>query len=221
MSILKKRSSVIRVTDEAGRQSALAVLRATYRNEKNWTTDEETLFAESDLQTENISWFVVFYGDEPVGVLRVFYDPPLELYTKYGFEMLGEGEGMNVDAFIRDNKIAEIGRFAVLPEYRTKITVVAALMRAAGRDTLERGYTHYITDIFENEEHNPYQFHTRIMGFTPVATHNVGELNCLNRRITLVLNIKAAYNRLKKNGNWIYRFLTEGWDAKLHEQLTL
>jgi hypothetical protein len=78
MSILKKRSSVIRVTDEAGRQSALAVLRATYRNEKNWTTDEETLFAESDLQTENISWFVVFYGDEPVGVLRVFYDPRLD-----------------------------------------------------------------------------------------------------------------------------------------------
>jgi hypothetical protein len=219
IDLKKRNSSVIRVIDEEGRQSALTVLRETYRNEKNWTADEQSLFAESDLSADNISWFVVFAEDKPVGVLRVFYDPPLELYAKYGFEMLGEG--MDVDAFIRDNRIAEIGRFAVLPDYRTKITTVAALMRSAGRDTLERGYTHYITDIFENEVHNPYKFHTRIMGFTPVATHNVGELNCLNRRITLILNIKVAYNRLKKNGNWIYRFLTEGWDAKLHEQLTL
>jgi hypothetical protein len=95
------------------------------------------------------------------------------------------------------------------------------LMRAATKDTIVRGYSHYITDIFENEEHNPYLFHTRVMGFQPVATHNVGELHCLNRRITMLLNIKQAYKKLKKNGSWIYRFLTEEWDAKLHEQLSL
>jgi hypothetical protein len=220
MYISKKRNTmVIRAEDADARNAALRVLSVTYRDEKQWTPDEATLFPEEDLANDNISWFVVFADDLPVGVLRVHYEPPLHLYEKYGFEMTENS--LDVGAFIRENKIAEIGRFAVLPAYRDQIIVVGMLMRASTRDTIIRGYSHYITDIFENEEHNPYLFHTRVMGFQPVATHNVGELSCLNRRITMLLNIKQAYKRLKKNGSWIYRFLTEEWDAKLHEQVSL
>jgi|SRR5215472_17492879 len=33
--------------------------------------------------------------------------------------------------------------------------------------------------------------------FVPVATHQQGELNCASRRITVVLDLKASYQRLK------------------------
>jgi hypothetical protein len=60
-----------------------------------------------------------------------------------------------------------------------------------------------------------------VMGFYPVATHEVGELNCRNRRITMVLDLKAAYQRLKRRGNWIYRYLTFNWDDALHRRLAV
>ena len=49
---------------------------------------------------------------------------------------------------------------------------------------------------------------TRVMGFIPVATHELGELNCTSRRITLVLDLKSSYQRLKARGNWVFRYLT-------------
>jgi hypothetical protein len=57
------------------------------------------------------------------------------------------------------------------------------------------------------------------MGFKPVATHDVGELNCPNRRITMVLDIHEAYNRIRTKQKWIFRFLTKGWDEDLHAKL--
>ncbi|MDA7672167.1 GNAT family N-acetyltransferase [Verrucomicrobia bacterium] len=170
-----------------------------------------------DLERDDISWFVSQIKDEPVGVLRVMYNPPLELYKEYGFKQLDSG--LDVEAFVNENKIAEIGRFAVLPEYRRYIVVVAALMRAASQETVEREYSHYVTDIFEGEKHSPYEFHTRVMGFKPVATHDVGELNCPNRRITMILDIHEAYNRIRKKQKWIFRFLTKGWSDELHSKL--
>jgi hypothetical protein len=214
---LNDRISVIRVKDESDRQQAVAVLRATYHLEKHWIEDEEHFCPESDLANEAVSWFVVRVDDQPVGVLRVLYDPPLNLYNEYGFKLIVPN--LDIERFVREHRIAEIGRFAVLPEYRRYIVVVIALMRAASMDTVTRGYTHYITDIFEGELHNPYQFHTRVMGFQPVATHDVGELNCPNRRITMILNLKSAYQRLRTSRNWVFRFLTDGWNEKLHQQL--
>lgn len=220
MTLSRSNINATRITDLHGRKDGLTVLRATYRNEKQWTANEESLFPLTDLADQNISWFMTYVDGIPAGVLRVLYDPPLALYMEYGFERMGTGSELNIDEFISINRIAEIGRFAVMPEFRTKITTAAALIRIAIRDAIERGYSHYITDIFEDEEHNPYLFHTRILGFTPVATHASGELAALNRRITFILNIKACYQRLKKNGNWIYRYLTEGWEPKLHEKLS-
>ena len=82
-----------------------------------------------------------------------------------------------------------------------------------------RGYTHVITDVFEDDVHSPLGFHTRVMGFVPVATHDVGELNCTSRRITLVLDLKSSYRRLKARGNWVYRYLTAHWPDTLHQRL--
>jgi ribosomal protein S18 acetylase RimI-like enzyme len=216
---IESRFSVQRVVDEAGRQQVIEVLRATYLREKRWVSDPEAQIPPEDLQCDDISWFVVSRRSRPAGVLRVRYDPPVAAYAKYGFKLLDPD--LPVESFLREHRIAEIGRFAVVPRYRRRFMVAAALIRAACGETVERGYTHFITDVFEDEAHSPYGFHTRVMGFYPVATHEVGELNCRNRRITMVLDLKAAYQRLKRRGNWIYRYLTGHWDDALHRRLAV
>lgn len=214
---LAKQINVIRATNTADRQLAIQVLQSTYVNEKHWIQDEEKFFPHSDLEAEDISWFVASNDKQPIGVLRVMYNPPLELYKEYGMQALESG--LDVEAFVKNNRIAEIGRFAVVPEFRKFIVVAAALMREASRETVANDYTHYVTDIFEGEVHSPYDFHTRVMGFQPVATHDVGELNCPNRRITMVLDLKSAYQRIQTKQKWIYRYLTKDWDESLHEKL--
>jgi ribosomal protein S18 acetylase RimI-like enzyme len=211
---LKDRITVKRAVTESDRNKALIVLQATYREEKAWVTDETKVFQVDDLTRSSVSWFVAYLDDNPVGVLRVLYDPPLELYKEYGFKQIGEG--IDVAAFIDKYRAAEIGRFAVLPEYRRNPIVVVMLMAAASMESIQRGCTHYITDVFEGEKHSPYDFHTRVMGFKAVATHDVGELLCANRRITMVLDMREGYRRLRTRQNWIYRLLTEQWPSEVH-----
>ena len=206
-----------RVTDEAGRQKVVEVLGATYHQEKRWVLDADTQAPVDDLVRSDISWFVVDVAGHPAGVLRVLYDPPLAQYAKYGFKILDPA--INVERFIRHNRIAEIGRFAVIPEHRGQFMVAAALMRAATEETVARGYTHFVTDVFEDDPHSPYGFHTRVIGFHPVATHDTGELRSLSRRITLILDLKAAYQRLKRRRGWLFRYLTGHWDEALHRRL--
>jgi hypothetical protein len=217
MMTLKDRLSAMRVEDEAGRAQALEVLRATYRDEKGWVSDEEKQVPEGDLARPDISWFVVQEAGAPVGVLRVLYDPPLHLYKEYGLDLLDRGA--DIEAFIRSHRIAEIGRFAVLPDKRRHTVVVLALIRAAITETVGRGYTHYITDVFEDDPHSPYEFHTRVLGFVPVATHEVGELNCTSRRITLVLDLRQCYRRMSAANGFFFRFITDGWSPELHRAL--
>ncbi len=150
-------------------------------------------------------------------MLRVLYDPPVAEYAAYAPKAIDPS--VDVAALIAESRIAEIGRFAVLPRFRNAVMVAAALMRASTNEAVERGYTHFITDVFEDDPHSPYGFHTRVIGFHPVATHDFGELNSTSRRITLVLDLKAAYARLRRSGNWIYRYLTGGWDAARHRRL--
>jgi hypothetical protein len=193
------------------------VLAATYRREKHWVVDAEAQAPASDLVRDDLSWFMVCLCGRPAGVLRVRYDPPLAEYAKYDLKTLQAG--INVQDFIRAHRIAEIGRFAVLPRHRGNFMVAAALMRAAAAETVARGYTHFVTDVFEDDPHSPFGFHTRVMGFLPVATHEFGELRCKSRRITLVLDLRAAYKRLKGRGNWLYRYFTAPWDDALHQSM--
>lgn len=212
-----ERHDAFHVSDEAGRQMAIEVLRATYHHEKRWIDDVESQIPAEDIANSNISWFVVTRRGRPAGVVRVLYDPPLAQYAKYGLK--GVDPTLNVESFLRENRVAEIGRFAVTPRYRRSIMIAAALMRAAAEDTIARGYTHYVTDVFEDDPHSPYSFHTRVMGFLPVATHDTGELRCRSRRITLLLDLRAAYQRLKMRGNWFYRYLTGSWSEALHRKV--
>ncbi|MFO1458411.1 MAG: GNAT family N-acetyltransferase [Verrucomicrobiota bacterium] len=202
---------VARLLDEADRQRALAVMRATYRDEKHWLNHDDRLVDPCEMGAAEVSWFLALRGSEPVGVLRILYAPPLDLYAAYGFKLVIPN--LNLDEFIRRNRIAEIGRFAVIPRQRGNLLVSAALMRTALGETVDRGFTHYITDVFEGETHSPLEFHTRVLGFEVVATHDVGELNCPNRRITLLLDIRKNLRRLRDSGNWLYRYLTEDWTS--------
>jgi hypothetical protein len=206
-----------RVFDEAGRSEVIDVLRATYHSEKRWVHDPAGQIPPGDLSSEHISWFVVKIDGKPAGVLRVLFNPPLAEYAKYGFKLLDTAPDIN--EFLRDNRVAEIGRFAVLPAFRGKIAVATALMGRATEETLERGFTHFVTDVFEDDPHSPFGFHTRVIGFAAVATHEVGELHSRSRRITLVLDLKAAYKRLRARRNWVFRYLTGSWAEALHQRL--
>jgi hypothetical protein len=209
--------TVIRIESESDCNHAREVLRATYLEEKQWIEHEDRMFDLADLQNDKISWFVCFDGEKPVGVVRVLYEPPIELYREYGFKQIGMN--FDVESFVKNKRIAEIGRFAVLQEYRHQMLFAASLMRAATEETVRKGYSHFVTDVFEGEQHSPYEFHTRVMGFVPVATHEVGELNCPNRRITLILDLRQAYRRLKNSKKRIYRMMTEGWPEELHQRM--
>ena len=179
------RLCVYKVESEAARQRALTVIEAVYRGEKGWVSDLDAFLPASDLEREDVSWFLAEVDGEPVGTTRVLYEIPVELYQAYGFRLVDPA--LDVEAFVRDHRIAEIGRFAVVPRYRKKIVVAAILMRAAATDTVERGFTHYITDVFETDPNTPLKFHQRILGFQTVATHRVGELQHLGRRVTMLL----------------------------------
>jgi hypothetical protein len=206
-----------RVATEPDRQKALAVMRETYQREKGWVHDVEPMFAKEDLARGDVSWFIATRRNEPMGVLRVLYDPPIDQYQKYGLTPI---DGTLADyEFIKSERLAEVGRFAVIPERRKGVGVVLSLMRAATREIISRGYTQLVTDVFENDPHSPFRFHTRIIGFRPVATHEAGELSYQGRRITLLLDIKIAYQTLKSRGTWFFRAMTKGWTEVMHNRL--
>jgi hypothetical protein len=92
---------------------------------------------------------------------------------------------------------------------------------ASCRADVANGERTRVTDVFEDDPHSPYGFHTRVIGFHPVATHDMGELQSRSRRITLVLDLRAAYKRLKASGNWVFRYLTGGWPDALHRRLAV
>lgn len=207
----------VRIRDQRQREGALQVLRTTYRDEKGWVDDEATQLPPDDMQREDVAWFGAFAEERAVGVLRVLYDPPLEQYLKYDLEMLDDR--LDIATFIRRHRIAEIGRFAVIADRRRNMSIALALLREAIADTVRRGYSHYVTDVFEGEVNSPYAFHTRVLGFVPVATHATGELNCDHRRVTLVLDLHQCYARLRATNGYFFRLVTQGWDASLHQAL--
>ncbi|MEM1206229.1 MAG: GNAT family N-acetyltransferase [Acidobacteriota bacterium] len=215
---LKHDLTVRKIDDAAAREKALEVIDSVYLGEKGWVSAPEELFPTSDLDSESVSWFLAELKDRPLGVTRVLYEIPFELYRQYGFELVDQG--IDVEAFVRDHRIAEVGRFAVVPEYRKNILVAAILMRAAATETVERGFTHFITDVFDADPNSPYQFHRRILGFETVATHEVGELKMKSKRITMLLDLKAAFQRLRTGRSWIFRYITEGWNDRLVRNLS-
>lgn len=208
---------VRQVVSEAGRADALTVLAATYREEKRWVADAESQFPLSDIASDDVAWFVAYEAGRAAGVVRILYDPPIAVYARYGLKSLDPAN--RIEDFIGRPDLAEVGRFAVVPERRGQYLVAAALMRAVTIACLERKVACLITDVFEDDPHSPFGFHTRVLGFHPVATHDVGELNCKSRRITMVLELAPAYRRLRHRNHWFYRYVNSALSAALHGQM--
>jgi hypothetical protein len=208
---------VRQVVSEAGRADALKVLAATYREEKQWVADAEGQFPSSDILGDDVAWFVAYEAGRAAGVVRILYNPPVAVYARYDLTPLDPAN--RIEDFIGRPDLAEVGRFAVLPDRRGQYLVAAALMRAVTIACLERKVACLITDVFEDDPHSPFGFHTRVLGFRPVATHDVGELNCKSRRITMVLELAPAYRRLRIRNHWFYRYVNSALSAALHGQL--
>ena len=56
-----------RITDEAGPSAALALLAATYEQEKGWIAEPHSQFPAAHLGRTDISWYLVFMAGEPSG----------------------------------------------------------------------------------------------------------------------------------------------------------
>ncbi len=199
------RAKKVKTRDD--REEALEIIKEVYLKEKNWIHTISDQIPEDIDKRKDMSWFLVKINKKPAGVLRLVFDPILEFPPELQVTL---NKDIDIDKLKSTGKFAEIGRFMIIPKYRKYITVVLRLMRAAIKEVLERDYSHFITDVFENEPNSPYKFHTRILGFEVIGKHLYGDLNCSCTRIILTLDILKNYQRLKEHKNKIFNTLTEG-----------
>jgi hypothetical protein len=202
----------VKVDCPATRAEAVDVITQVFEQEKGWVPDAEVEIPNDIAALEKMSWFLVRADEQPVGVIRLAYDPPLELPAEC--EATYEKD-FDLEEIQRSYRFVEIGRFMIVPAFRRNIRVALRLMKAAVREVVERGYSHFITDVYEGERHSPLAFHTKVLGFERIGTHRYGELNCSYRRVILVLDIVRAYRRMKRTENKVFRELTAGIHDKL------
>lgn len=206
----------IKILDEATRQQALKVIRAVYLKEKAWLKSSENEIPDDYQTNQKCSWFLATVNGNPAGVLRLVYDPPLELPAEYDVTL---NKDIDMKELEKKCRFVEIGRFMILSKYRRNLLIALRLMRRSIKEVVERDYTHFITDVFENEPHSPYHFHTRILGFQVIGRHIHGDLNCSYTRIILTLDILKAYERIKKQKNRLYNLLTQHTRMLLDKKL--
>lgn len=201
------------------RAAAMEVIAAVYLAEKRWIASAEAEIPAVVAAESRTSWFLARVGDEPAGVIRLTYDPPLVAPPELQFRFERE---IDLDRLAAECRVVDIGRFMILPRYRRRVAVALRLMRAALEEVVARGYTHLVTDVFENDPHSPLQFHTRVLGFERIATHRYGELACDSLRVVLMLDIAKSYRRLARSRNRVFREvaggLSERFDALLRRQ---
>jgi hypothetical protein len=206
----------VKVLNEEIRQQALKVINAVYLREKAWLKSAENEIPNNYQSSRKYSWFLATVNTDAAGVLRLVYDPPLELPAQYGATF---NKDIDVKELEKKCRFVEIGRFMILPRYRRNPLVALRLMRRSIKEVVERDYTHFITDVFENEPHSPFHFHTRVLGFQVIGRHIHGDLHCSCTRIILTLDIMKAYERIKKQRNRIYNLLTRRSRALLDKKL--
>lgn len=200
------------------RAQALTVIETVYLQEKQWIHDPCSEIPADVAGRRDQSWFLVTADGEPAGVIRLVYDPSLEMPAEYGVTL---EPSVDLDALQRHGKFVDIGRFMIVPPYRRNIRVVMRLMRAALIEVVARGYTHFLTDVFEDDPHSPLRFHTQVLGFERIGTHRHGELACASSRILLILDIARAYQQLKKRENKVFKEIGEGVREAMEARLEL
>jgi hypothetical protein len=208
---MKEQNEKITVTRINGLDRAkdmVGIVDAVYHQEKNWIPGITEKMVQAELaQEDKISYFLAEYEGKPAGILRLLYDPELSIPQEYKVTF---NEGISPEYLASLGRYAEIGRFMILPEYRRNITIALRLMRSAIKEVVERGYTHFITDVFEGEATSPYNFHTRILGFEVIGRHIHGELNCSCTRIILTMDILKNYQRLRDAKSRIFDSVIAG-----------
>lgn len=212
------RSSVVarKVLTPRDREEALSVIETVYLQEKRWIRDPGSeVPADVDVRQDQ-SWFLVAVEGEPAGVIRLVYDPALEMPAELGVSLEPD---VDLETLKRRGRFVDIGRFMIVPRHRRNVRVVMRLMRAAILEVVSRGYTHFLTDVFEDDPHSPYQFHTRVLGFERIGTHRYGELACASTRIILILDIARAYRQLAKKENKVFKELGEGLGEMVETRL--
>lgn len=202
-----KSLSVVKVETPQDRERALSVIDAVYLQEKQWIRDPGSEIPADAAGRRDQSWFLISADGEPAGVIRLLYDPPLEMPAELEVKL---ETGVDLDVLKRHGRFVDIGRFMIVPRYRRNIRVAMKLMRAAIVEVVQRGYTHFLTDVFEDDPHSPLRFHTEILGFERIGTHRYGELSCASSRIILILDIARAYQRLKRRENKVFKELGGG-----------
>ncbi|MES1245388.1 MAG: GNAT family N-acetyltransferase [Acidobacteriota bacterium] len=205
-----------KILTDHDRELGLVVIETVYLQEKRWIREAGAEIPTDLAERQDQSWFLVISDGEPAGVIRLVYDPALEMPTELGVDLEA---GVDIQRLRKHGRFVDIGRFMIVPRHRRSFRVALRLMRAAILEVVSRGYTHFLTDVFEDDPHSPYQFHTRVLGFERIGTHRHGELACASRRIILILDIARAYRRLKKQENKVYRELADGLGDMLETRL--
>jgi hypothetical protein len=213
-----KNITVKKVFAAEDRERALAVVETVYLQEKQWIRNAGIEIPADVADRQDQSWFLVSAGDEPAGVIRLLYDPPLEMPAEFGVTLEPD---VDLEGLKRHGRFVDIGRFMIVPRHRRNIRVVLRLMRAAILEVVGRGYTHFLTDVFENDPHSPLRFHTQVLGFERIGTHRHGELACASSRILLILDLARAYRRLKERDNKVWKELGEGVRDLMESRLAL
>ena len=208
--------TVERVLTEEGRSAAVEVIERVFQREKKWINAAQEQLPQALEERGRYSWFLAKVNGRPAGVLRLMYDPPLELPEEYHVRLL---PGVNIERMKQEGRYVEIGRFMIKGEFRKNPRIALRLMRTATREVLERDYTHFITDVFEGEPNSPLNFHTRVLGFEVIGKHLFGDLNCSSTRIILTLDILKVYRRIRNSRSRVYSELTEGMRGILERKL--
>ena len=209
--------TVSKIVGPGERIEAMTVIEQVFVREKKWIDAVHGQLPD-ELSTCRYSWFLARVGGQPAGVMRLHYDPQLDLPESCQVSL---EPGIDLEIVKASGRFAEIGRFMILPQYRRQYLVALRLMRAATAEVVERGYTHFITDVFEREAHSPLNFHIRVLGFEVIGRHLFGELNCSSTRIILTLDILKLYNRIKDSRSRFYQELAEGLHAAIGQRLLL
>lgn len=209
---------VVKISQRRDVREARQVMEEVFLREKGWIRSLENHIPDDVGQNTKVSWFLARVHGVPAGILRLVYDPSLELPPEClpTFE-----EGVDPAALAASGRFVEIGRFMIRPEYRRDMTIALRLMRKAAKEVVERDYTHFITDVFEGEPNSPFGFHTRILGFEIVGRHVHGELHCNYTRIILVLNILKAYQKFSQRNSAVYATITHGFRRLMNRKLAL
>lgn len=208
--------TVERVLSNEARRDAVEIIEQVFKKEKKWISKAQGQLPKTLEETDTYSWFLAKVDDRPAGVLRLMYDPPLELPWEYDVRLL---PGVNIEKMKQEGRYVEIGRFMIKSEFRKNPRIALRLMRTATKEVIERDYTHFITDVFEGEPNSPLNFHTRVLGFEVIGKHLFGDLNCSSTRIILTLDIVKVYRRIRNSRSRVYGELTEGIRGILDRKL--